>query len=199
MTVKPDFFTVASFALWAGDYRYLDEIIEKISKGEPESILENSPEAIIERIGRENLAEYKKKRDKHTNNKSIKFDEVFETDNLRAKIWQVSEFEYCLRGYLKTLNEENKFFSRINPESFPFFKYIDNKKPENYQRKQRSLGKARHLDHNKHCLIRIDEMGLIESTFFVCENDSEIKKKKVISCFKDVLTELNDGEVNTTS
>jgi hypothetical protein len=199
MTVKPDFFTVASFALWAGDYRYLDEIIEKISRGEPESILENSPEAIIERIGRENLAEYKKKRDKQTNNKSIKIDEVFETDNLRAKIWQVSEFEYCLRGYLKSFENENKFFSHINPESFPFLKYIDTKKPEKFQRKQRSLGKASHLDHNRHCIIRIDEMGLIESTFFICENDSEIKLKKVISCFIDVLTELNDGEVRIIS
>lgn len=114
MTARSEDFIIMSFALWAGDYRFLDSLITKITNDQNQTdINEKSPESIIYRLGNESLEQYKNKRERSSKEKNSFGDNFLETIHLRAKIWQLSDYEYCMRGFLKNLDGQEKIFSQF--------------------------------------------------------------------------------------
>lgn len=189
MTVLSEDFVIMSFALWAGDYSYLDSLAMKILIDKDKTgRMEKTPESIIYSIGDENLEQYLIKKKKFIREKNAFNEDFLETKNLRARIWQISDFEYCMRGYLKNLDEQKKIFAQIKSN------HLDQSKNENQEpSKIDEFGGSWSFKRKENCIVRINEMGLIEVSFFICEPDEAERISKVKYYLSSVLESLDDG------
>lgn len=176
---------VASFALWAGDWCYLDRLIE-------ENLLKNESEKregfddLFSCLKKSQLTRYKKKRDIFIKEKGLTKFPILETDHIRSTIWHVSEFEYCMKGYLKDLSWEKVFFNHVHPT---FSLEI----PPEKTMKVSKFSTVWRTGKNDNCVTRIDDMGLIESTFYICNFDLKKRHQCAEDIFKGVLMKFNDG------
>jgi len=179
--------TVASFALWAGDWCYLDTLIEKDSVNNAEGRSEEGIENLIRRFSKDQLNHYQKKRSLFLKEGGLSKYLVLETEHIRSTIWYISDFEYCMRGYLKDLQYEYKFFSCISPSH-------DLESIKDYNVEPSRLSVVWKSGKNKNCITRIDEMGLIESIYYICDFDIQTRQKKALEHFTEVLRKFNDGD-----
>jgi hypothetical protein len=185
MTAQSHDLIVASFALWAGDWCYLDRLIkENLLKTEREKSV--GFDDLFSRLKKSQLNRYKKKRDLFIKEKGLTKFPILETDHIRSTIWYVSDFEYSLKGYLKDLTWEKDFFNNVHPTT------ILELPPEKTMKMPR-FSTVWRTGKNNNCVTRIDDMGLIESTFYICNFDLEKRQKCAEEHFKDVLMKFNDG------
>ncbi len=194
MVVTSEDFIVMSFALWAGDYEYLETLIKNASvDSEKQEIPKNTPESIILSIGTENLEEYKNKREKFSKEKIVMNNNFLETVHIRARIWQISDFEYSMRAYLKNFKDLERLFDNFKQQRLGnarFEKLCDSSIDDFY-------GSWNFREWNN-CVIRIDEMGLIDVSLIICESDEFERILKVMNVFFQVLESFNDGPVKSS-
>lgn len=187
MAVELNDFIVTSFALWAGDWCYLDTLIEKDSGNVDERSSREGFDNLILRFSKDQQNHYQKKRSLFLKEKGLSKYLILETKHIRSTIWYVSDFEYCMRGYLKDLQYGNKFFGYVSPihnlELSPKDKI-----------EQPRLSNIWKSGKNENCITRIDEMGLIESIYYICDFDIQTRQQKALDHFMEVLRKFNDGE-----
>jgi len=185
MTAQSHDVIVASFALWAGDWCYLDRLIEenliKIEREKKEGF-----DDLFSRLKKSQLNRYKKKRDLFIKEKGLTKFPILETDHIRSTIWYVSDFEYCLKGYLKDLTWEKVFIDQMHLTSALI------SPTENKMEKSR-FSTVWRTGKNKNCITRIDDMGLIESNIYICNFDLKERQQCAKDHFKEVLMNFNDG------
>jgi len=185
MTVQSHDLIVASFALWAGDWGYLDRLIEEnLPKDKSEK--RDGFEDLFSRLKKSQLNRYKKKRDLFIKERGLTKYPILETDHIRSTIWYVSDFEYCMKGYLKDLSWERHFFDHIHPKS----DYEISKKLKMEIPRFSTVWKT---GNHGNCITRIDDIGLIDSTFYICNFDSQKRQQCAGDHFKDILTKFQDG------
>jgi len=180
MAVTTNDWIIASFALWAGDWCYLEKFIKKESqKSDSEGI-----DDLLSRMNKNQIKRFNRNLQQFNKEKGLKKYPVIETDHIRSTIWYVSDFEYCLRGYLKVLSKENEFFRRLSHQDL----FVKNEPHFLPYTSVFNTGK------NGNCITRIDEMGLIESSYHICESDPEKRNTHAIEHFMEILTKLDTGE-----
>jgi hypothetical protein len=177
---------VASFALWAGDWAYLNTLIKRGSLDKNNKNSRHDFDDFILRTNENQFNRYKKKRSLFLKDKGLTKYLILETDHIRSTIWYVSNFEYCMKGYLKDLTWEKDFFSfAYHPHNFETAQE-KNMEPPMFSTEWIS-GK------NGNCITRIDEMGLIESTYYICDFDLETRQQNAKKHFTEILMKFNDG------
>ena len=177
---------VASFALWAGDWCYLEKFINNDSLDDRHENVRDDYDKLISRMNKHQLDRFKEKRDILLKSKGLKKYPILKTDHLRATVWQVSDFEYCMRGYITDLSREKEIFKTIHQFSNRESDHDNIIDLPNFSTVW-TLGK------NGNCITRIDEMGLIESTYYICDSDLETRQRYATERFTEVLTRFNDG------
>ena len=111
---------------------------------------------------------------------------ILETDHIRSTIWYVSDFEYCMKGYLKDLTWEKHFFDYIHQKS-------DYEISEKLKIEMPRFSTVWRTGKNGNCITRIDNMGLIDSTFYICNFDLQKRHQCAEDHFKKILTKFQDG------
>jgi len=177
---------VASFAVWAGDWCYLEKFINNDSLDDRHEGGQDDYDNLLSRMNKNQLDRYKKKRDIFLKSKGLKKYPILKTDHLRATVWQVSDFEYCMRGYIADLSREKEIFKTIHQFS---------NRESDHQNKidLPNLSTVWSLDKNGNCITRIDEMGLIECTCFVCVGDPKTRQRYAKERFEEIMSRFNDG------
>ena len=183
MAVKTNDWIIASFALWAGDWCYLERFIQKESQ---KSNIEGIDD-LISRMNENQINRYKRNLKQFKKEKGLKKYPVIETDHIRSTIWYVSNFEYCMRGYLTDLNNEDEFFRHLGYLGYPDI-FVESKTHFLPYTSVINTGK------NGNCITRVDEMGLIESSYLICESDPETRSTLSIEHFIEILTKFDDGK-----
>ena len=186
MNVRSERLILASFAIWAGDYLFFQSLFEEKSNDDPQIDTKKSLPNVFKKVEKENF-EWVKKARKLLSNDSLKKFPVLETKNIRATIWKITDFEYCMRAYLKNFDGEDEFFRRV---------YQIRLKMKNDHNLKKKFGGLLFFGRKNNCIVRIDEMGLTEGTLYVCERISRRKRQKVIQEFKRVLRNFDGGPVN---
>jgi len=118
--------TLTSFALWAGDYLFLNSLFEENLSNDSQADERVNVSQLFQEIGKENFDWFTENQRYLTDGPLKKQYLILETDNLRATVWKVTDFEYCMRGYLKKLEGEDvllkgvsKLQSRITKDHNP--------------------------------------------------------------------------------
>lgn len=176
---------ISSFAFWAGDYPFLKILYEQnLSVG-----LEDEKNPILhffESLDEENFNFFEKTTKYLKERKDNKQYSILETDHWRATIWKINDFEYCLKGYLKKLEDKDDVFIRLSQmQSYMIKNHIS----------EGDFSHAFSFGRKMNCIFRIDEMGLIEGTYYICERNPVRARQKVILTFKNVLRNFKDGPV----
>lgn len=190
MTVIYERLILQSFAIWAEDYLFLNSIFEDKSNDIFHTNEKDSIFHLFKSIEKENFKGFQKKQKFLTEEFSKKQYSIIETDHIRATIWKITDFEYCMRAYLKKLEWRDTFFSRVDRMQ----SNNKNDLPAGHK-----YGGVLIFGRKNNCIIRIDEMGLMEGTYYICERDPRRKRQKVLQTFKRTLRNFKDGPVNTPS
>jgi hypothetical protein len=183
MAVTTNDWIIASFALWAGDWCYLEKFIKKESQKSDSKGIDD----LVSRMNKNQIKRFKRNFQQFNKEKGLKKYPVIETDYIRSTIWHVSDFEYCMRGYLTDLTSENEFFRRLGYFSQQDI-FVEGESHFLPYNSVINTGK------NGNCITRIDEMGLIESSYHICESDPEIRNTQAIKHFMEILQKLDPGE-----
>ena|SRR5579883_86574 len=120
MAAETDQFIIATFALWAGDFSYVQQLLERYSPPHDTPRIADSaskPEDIIRATGALRLrqlwqkrGEFKKLVEQDTDVQLTDEPIILETKHIRATLWRSAEREFFLQGYLKDLSWQGKLF-----------------------------------------------------------------------------------------
>jgi len=178
MTVISERLILASFASWAEDYEFLESIFKNRSDEKLKRNERDPPVSLFQSIEKENFERFKEKQRLLMDESSITQYSVIQTEHIRATIWKITEFKYNMRGYLTDLGWGEIFFDKVARM------LSHNRALINADHK---YGGSQAFGRRNNCIVKIDEMGLIEGTFYVCERNPRRKRQKVIQAFKRVL------------
>jgi hypothetical protein len=116
MAAETDIFIIATYALWAGDFAYAEDLLQEYSPPhQTPAISRNgieSPEAILRAIGALRLRQLRQKRgefrrlaaEQVRNGVELTGEPtILETKHLRSTLWRRDERTFVMRGYLKSL------------------------------------------------------------------------------------------------
>ncbi len=129
MTAETDKFIIASFALWAGDFEFLEELLREFSPPQDTPSLQDrveSPVDIIRAAGALRLRQLWQKRGEFKKliadyrmqgSEIVEQPDPLETLHLRATLWRVGEREFSMRAFLKDLAWQEELFGRAGREA----------------------------------------------------------------------------------
>jgi hypothetical protein len=129
MSAETEKFIVATFALWAGDFKQVEKLLGEYSPPARTQTLDSdieSPEDLIRRTGALRLRQLRQKKGEFKNlareyqsgDSVLRSDPlILETDNLRSALWRVSSREFHLYAYLKNLDRQNEMIQLAHLEA----------------------------------------------------------------------------------
>ena len=125
MGVDTDNFIVATFALWAGDFKYAETLLSRYSNAPALNGLVESPDDLIRRTGALRLRQLRQKKgefkllaaENGVRNPVQANPTVLETKHLRGAVWRIDAREFDLRAYLKDLSWEEHLLDLAQNEA----------------------------------------------------------------------------------
>jgi hypothetical protein len=128
MSAETDQFIVATFALWAGDFDYVESLLGQYSPPAKTSKISDvieSPEELIRRTGALRLrqiwqkkGEFKKLASAYSSRGGFNSSPVIiETNNLRGALWRIGSREFHLHGYLTNLERQDEMIRLAHTEA----------------------------------------------------------------------------------
>jgi hypothetical protein len=124
MAADHDPFLIASFALWAGDFRYFETLMRKFaSPRQTLSLLEgiDSPEDIMRAVGTLRLRQLLQRRSEFNRllaqplrdfRRELSDDPLtIESAHLRAAVWRTDSREFVMQAYLTDLDWQDRLFA----------------------------------------------------------------------------------------
>jgi hypothetical protein len=129
MGAETDQFIVATFALWAGDFDYVESLLGQYSPPAKTSKISDvieSPEELIRRTGALRLrqiwqkkGEFKKLASAYSSDRGgfNSSPVIIETNNLRGALWRIGSREFQLHGYLKMLERHEEMIRLAHREA----------------------------------------------------------------------------------
>lgn len=217
MAAETEQFIIATFALWAGDFGFVEENLREFSPPyNTPSIDEGaeSPEDFIRATGALRLRQLWQKRgefkklaaeyadhDVEITDKPI----ILETKHLRATLWRTGEREFVMQGYLKELSWQNRLFELAHREAkkhdapkvrMPVGSaYLIETEAEGEPVKP--LGVAWAVAQNPFIQVELTDMGLLEATGLWTERRLPQDAEAIKSPFLKVLAALDETSVKT--
>jgi len=186
MDAETDNYIIATFALWAGDFKFCETLLKKIAPVKqyrkiPDSV--EGPEQFIKYIAalrQRQLSQKKGEFEKlisHYRSKDIDLvssSTVIETNHLRGVIWRLDDRHFRLLAYLQDLSWENGLFEKsiqllikVREKKISGL-FIDTRhKPPTDSHYIRSWG----LLGNPFITVHQSEIGLIEATAIWIEEE----------------------------
>ena len=183
MPAETDKFIVATFALWAGDFEYFEQLVREFSPPNRVAAIEKgakTPEDFIRATGVLRLRQLWQKRGEFkklareyrdpsvaVTHKAL----ILETTHLRGTLWRTGEREFQMQGYLKELGWQKGLFERAHTEAAgrdtsrvepqrPVVETLESRVEGDLSR---PLGVAWTVPGNPFLQVELTDMGLIEA------------------------------------
>jgi len=182
MAAETDNFIIATFALWAGDFSYCEQLLREFSLSHDAPSLDQSverPEDFLRATGVLRLRQLWQKRgefrklsldytgtDIEITDKPI----ILETTHLRATLWRTGEREFLLQGYLKDLSWQSGLFERAHVHLSGVAEKKDSILPADSAGTQAEgrpympLGAAWIVEGNPFIQVELSDLGLLEAS-----------------------------------
>jgi hypothetical protein len=223
MTAETDKFVVASFALWAGDFEYFEELLRGYSNPSDVKSIEGgaeSPEDFIRATGalrlrqlRQKRGEFKKLTREYGRQGAKLTDKptVMETKHLRATLWRTGAREFLLQGYLTELSWQDGLFSRarhlaaanehlksknVSPTS-DAVEELDVFESTATRKSFTGSGTAWVVAENPFIQVELTDLGLIEATGIWIERELPDAAASITQPFLRLLQGLDDSNQST--
>lgn len=184
MAADTDQFIIATFALWAGDFAYVERLLRDFSP--PHEISSDvkdpkSPEDFIRATGALRLRQLWQKRGEFNSlaaecakhggeitDKAI----LLETTHLRAMLWRTGAREFSMQGYLKQLDWQQELFEQARKTASGHGSFKDARPPTEAEllptaflgEAMKPLGVAWVVARNPFIQIELSDLGLIEAS-----------------------------------
>jgi hypothetical protein len=131
MSEKTDRFVVATYALWAGDFKYAETLLRESRESLPlfaHDKAERLPEEIFDRITKSRLGQIRRRRaefrrlaadfEARDAARALSGDPLtLETPHMRATVWQLRSREFRMQAYLTDLSWESNLFVNVHMQS----------------------------------------------------------------------------------
>ena len=182
MAAETDNFIIATFALWAGDFAYFEQLLRGLSPPHNAPSLDQSlerPEDFLLATGGLRLRQLWQKRgefrklsleytgaDIEITDKPI----ILETTHLRATLWRTGEREFILQSYLKDLSWQSGLFERAHAHLSEVAGEKDSNLPADSAGTQAGgrpympLGAAWIVAGNPFIQVELSDLGLLEAS-----------------------------------
>lgn len=201
MPADTDNFIIAMFALWAGDFRYFDQLLKRFSSPwETPSTQEHpeSPEDIIRTIGALRLRQLWQRRGEFKRfaagyviegGELMEEPLILETRHLRSTVWRVDDREFLLQAYLKDLAWQDELFARARREAGthePPNRISDTKGegpswPFPVEDSLRGPGSAWTVFGNPFMQVELTDMGLLELSALWIEEILPVDREPIVA------------------
>ena len=184
MPAETDKFVIATFALWAGDFAYVEKLLREFSPPHETSLIDEAaetPEDFIRATGALRLRQLWQKRGEFKKltaeylGQGVEITDtpsILETKHLRATLWRTGEREFLMQGYLKELGWQNGLFElarreasghEVSKTSLPSQSpYLLEPGAEGEPLKP--LGVAWTVTQNPFVQVELTDLGLLEAT-----------------------------------
>lgn len=129
MPANTDKFVIATFALWAGDFDFFEQLLREFSPPRDSPPIDGhieSPEDLIKASGALRLrqlwqkrGEFKKLSQEYQRQGLELSDKplILKTSHLRATVWRTSERAFSMQAYLTDLSWQDEFFARAQRQA----------------------------------------------------------------------------------
>jgi len=212
MPADTDRFIVATFALWAGDFAFFEQLLREFSSPRSAPSLEDdleSPEDLIRATGALRLRQFRQKRGEFKRlaaeylGQGFEIAErslVLETKHLRGTIWRIGEREFSLQAYLKDLTWEEELFALARREA------ARNALPQRISQAETespSLSPAEHsvqgsgatwtVIGNPFMQVELTDLGLVEVSVLWTESRLPESVEEIQHPLSQLLARLDEG------
>jgi len=211
MTFNIEKYVILTYARWARDFQYYNELYhelkkpqEKINSNESREIKDDGfPIQLVESLLDEQYEKFQTNFQKiflqmdsriQVNDTLFEKFTVLRKTHLRATIWKRSGTEITLRGYLTDLSYLGKFIDNTVEEiKKQNFKIISIKNAINAKKK--IMWKT----EEQLCIIlKLNKLGFLEIEMISCDLDLLIEKNEIYNLLNDLLSKLDPEDLKNT-
>lgn len=207
MAANTDLFVVASFALWAGDIRHMESLLQDTPPDrrtvravefleEPDEIV-NLAAALRLRQLAQKRGEFSRISADLRSNDIVVSEEplVLTTTHLRGTVRRTAQREFVLKGYLTDLDWEEQYFRmvdrQVNSQTTVGVQSIPDVEASTRDRVDRKIGGAWVLAGNPFVQVEVTDLGLIEANATWTEVQLPESFSQVQQAFQALLNSLD--------
>jgi len=212
MAAETDKFVIATFALWAGDFAYFEQLLREFSHPHDTPPIDEGaerPEDFIRATGALRLRQLWQKRGEFKKltleyaGPGIEVTDtpiILKTTHLRATLWRTDEREFLMQGYLKELGWQKELFEQVHrqagrdesrkvqasiPPTDLFYTHPEGER-------SMPLGTAWAVPGNPFLQVELTDLGLLEAAGLWTEPRLPDNAKAIIDVFQKLLTALDE-------
>lgn len=213
MSAESDRFIIATFALWAGDVCYVEELFELL----PQVAAPSSDEEVIRQAGVRLLKQVRQKRKEFSRLAAeyargdvelLDTPEILETTHLRAALWRTGERDFLLLGYLKNLLWQKQLLERARDQA-----RISESELRRLSTSGTSTGKADSrakgdgygplgatwvVTGNPFLQVDVTDLGLLRASGIWTEAQLPAKSGEVTEAFRSLLNSLEAARLDAS-